>query len=458
MQNEPVALRRVPPVSRCAMAVLGVAVALCALYANLAFAVRDTAAYRFFPPFLPHVNANGSWGLGGEYFNIARALAAGDGYAHPFGSRTGPTAWQPPPLPTFLAALLWLSHGSRSFVVVIVLCLNSVVLIGTGWLVLRLAGQTTARVGIRTATVIFLLALLSQFHQCFQRAHDGWLVLLSLDGIIAGLCWWRPLEGAPNRACVAWGLFGGWCALVSPVVGLSWGALSVLVGRRPATWSPLALALLVAGLTLVPWTIRNYLVFGRLIPVKSNLFFEAYQAQCLQPDGLLLDFTGHPGSAQHAGGQAYRTLGETAFLERKREGFCQAVRLDPVDFLDRVGHRFLAATLWYVPFHGDHGRPPPLLLWLKRLTHPLPFLALLVLLYTAAHRPLTAPQRLVIGLYGLQLAPYVLISYYERYASPLLVVKALLLIWASDRLLGVFGRRPSARYPACLCQERTAAR
>src|SRR6185312_15246039 len=170
---------------------------------------------------------------------------------------------------------------------------------------------------------------------------------------------------------------------------------------------------LVAGLLLVPWTVRNYLVFGRLIPLKSNLFFEAYQAQCLQRHGLLLDFTGHPGAAQHAEGQAYRTLGETIFLQRKREQFCQAVYDDPVEFLDRVAQRFLAATLWYVPFHGDHGSPPPLILWLKRVTHALPFLALAVLLYTASRKPLSAPQWLVIGLYGFHLAPYVVISYYE---------------------------------------------
>src|SRR5690349_18637178 len=79
--------------------VVAAGVASCALYANLSFAVRDPADYRFFPPFLPHVNANSNGHLGGEYFFMARSLAAGDGFANPFQVRTGATAWQPPLLP-----------------------------------------------------------------------------------------------------------------------------------------------------------------------------------------------------------------------------------------------------------------------------------------------------------------------------------------------------------------------
>src|SRR5258707_147292 len=50
------------------------------------------------PPFTKH--------LGGEYYNIALALARGYGYADPFGAHTGPTAWMPPLFPFLLAGLL----------------------------------------------------------------------------------------------------------------------------------------------------------------------------------------------------------------------------------------------------------------------------------------------------------------------------------------------------------------
>jgi hypothetical protein len=321
--------------------------------------------------------------------------------------------------------------------------------------VLALARQTSSRAGAGLATLIFVLAMLCQFNQCFQRAHDGWLVMLSLGLLLAGLCRWQPLHGdwppgRPVLMCVGWGVFGGLCAQVSPVVGFSWGLLSMLVGLRQRAWSRLAVALLAAGLTLAPWTVRNYLVLGRLVPMKSNLAFEAYQSQCLQPDGVLQDFKGHPGDRFGFDGREYRTLGEIAYLERKREQFWQAVRADPVEFLDRVASRVLAATLWYVPFNRATEAKQPGFLWLNRLTHPLPFLGLLVLLFSAASRPLHRTQWLVIGLYVFHLLPYVLVSYYDRYAGPLLAAKALLVIWATDRLLsllrdtrgGVRGFRP----------------
>ena len=43
----------------------------------------------------------------------------------------------------------------------------------------------------------------------------------------------------------------------------------------------------------------------------------------------------------------------------------------------------------------------------------------------------------VIGVYLLFVLPYAAISYYERYATPLIGVKVLLVLWATDRLLGL---------------------
>jgi hypothetical protein len=70
-----------------------------------------------------------------------------------------------------------------------------------------------------------------------------------------------------------------------------------------------------------------------------------------------------------------------------------------------------------------------------RLTHPLPFLALVFLLAASFHEPLRWPQWVVIGVYIVCLLPYIAASYYERYAAPLVAVKVLLVVWAMDRLL-----------------------
>src|SRR5262249_53333520 len=162
------------------------------------------------------------------------------------------------------------------------------------------------------------------------------------------------------------------------VVGFAWGVSSFAAGLRQRAWSRLALAVLVAGLALAPWTVRNYLVFGRLIPVKSNLAYEMYQSQCLQPDGLLQlsTFASHPSGANGPERREYKALGEAAYLDRKREQFWEAVRSDPLDFLNRVAGRLLGATVWYVPMDRADMARRPWVLWVSRLTHPLPFLGL----------------------------------------------------------------------------------
>src|SRR5262245_66346977 len=66
--------------------------------------------------------------LHGEYFNIAKALYMGKGFADPFGAPTGPTAWQAPLLPGLEAATLWMSDGASSAVVRVLVVLHVSVL------------------------------------------------------------------------------------------------------------------------------------------------------------------------------------------------------------------------------------------------------------------------------------------------------------------------------------------
>src|SRR5262249_19396800 len=76
----------------------------------------------------------------------------------------------------------------------------------------------------------------------------------------------------------------------------------------------------------------------------------------------------------------------------------------------------------------------------------LPFLGVLVLIFTGIWRPLRWEQWAVMGVYLLYLLPYIAISYYDRYSMPLLGAKVLLVVWAGDRLLSLLleRRRESA--------------
>jgi hypothetical protein len=420
-----------------------VAVLGCSLYANFALLVRSPAVFRFFPPFESGNNAHKVDHLGCEYYNIAGALVSGRGFADPFLEQTGPTAWMPPVLCWVTAALRWATASDRESVAAFVVVLQDLALIGTGLLVIELARRTTGRVGL--ATAIFVAVLLGNFRQCFQFTHDCWIILAALDLLIAGMVWLRPL-GSSWRAAASWGAFGGICALLSPVVGFAWGILALVAGWRHGKRARLALALMAAVLTVAPWVIRNYLVFGRFIPVKSNLAYELHQSQCAQAGGVLRApaFSSHPASHNGEERTSYKRLGEMAYLDEKWRIFRDAVRANPGDFLKRVCNRFLAATLVYVPFNLTEGSRRAWVLWLNRLAYPLPFLCMLVLVCTARRRPLMHAEWIVMGVYLIYLLPYVLVSYYERYKFPVLVAEAALLVCGIDRArqwLAVTSRR-----------------
>ncbi len=122
----------------------------CAVWANLSFAITDPNDFRFIPPFERGVNVNANKHLGGEYFQIAKALVAGNGFADPMDQPSGATAWQPPVYPLLMAGLLWMLDGSREAVMAVVLFLQIYVLIATGLLVVALAEVTT---GERRSTI-----------------------------------------------------------------------------------------------------------------------------------------------------------------------------------------------------------------------------------------------------------------------------------------------------------------
>jgi hypothetical protein len=414
----------------------------CSIYANLSFAITDKEYLEYLPPFKPRINANWNHHLGAEYFHIAQALAAGKGFSDPFTNlESGPTAWMPPILPAILVSLLWMFDGDKDLVMVVVVFLQVLVVIGTGVLVLALARQTTSRLWTVMVLMLFLLGVVYDFRSWFQFTHDCWLVLLALDLLMAGLCWLRPLDRWTTAA--SWGLFGGLCALINPLVGFTWGFFSCMIGVHQRRWSRLAVTLLAAALALMPWTVRNYLVFGRFIPVKPNLAYELYQSQCLQPDGLIQLSTfqrHHPNSQGTRERQEYKTLGETAYLDRKSEQFWEAVEKDPQDFIERAADRFLGATLWYQPLERTEITKRPWVMKLTRWSHPLPFLAFLVLIFMAVYQRLHWAEWTAMGVYVLYLFPYIGISYYDRYAVPLLAVKVLLVVWAMDRLLSLLPR------------------
>src|ERR1041385_3664316 len=94
----------------------------------------------------------------------------------------------------------------------------------------------------------------------------------------------------------------------------------------------------------------------------------------------------------------------------------------------RGASRFLGVLLWYEPLNRSDEAERLWVRFLSRVTYPLPFLAMLVLLFTSFRERLSREQWTGVGVFLLYCLPYILISYYERYAVPLLAIKVLLVL------------------------------
>jgi hypothetical protein len=61
------------------------------------------------------------------------------------------------------------------------------------------------------------------------------------------------------------------------------------------------------------------------------------------------------------------------------------------------------------------------------------------------------------GAYVFYLCPYIAVSYYERYAVPLLAVKVLLVIWATDLVLSFLWPPKKSEAASALPEDRNPA-
>jgi hypothetical protein len=114
-----------------------------------------------------------------------------------------------------------------------------------------------------------------------------WIWDTSLSALLAALLLWTTLEVAESAKWRNWsgyGLLWGLTLMTNPALGsllpflLVWSAIRARTQTRApvtALRKPV-LALVLAVLCCIPWTVRNYSVFHRFIPFRSNFPFELY--------------------------------------------------------------------------------------------------------------------------------------------------------------------------------------
>jgi hypothetical protein len=178
-----------------------------------------------------------------------------------------------------------------------------------------------------------------------------WIWDTSLTALLAATLLWATLALSKSKSLRDWCMYGVLCGialLTNPALGallpflLGWAGLAVCrdyEGRRFA-WKRVALATSFAFLCCAPWTIRNYAVFHRLIPLRSNLPFELW----LGNNDIFDEHArnGRRSITRMEEARRYTQLGETAYLREKWQLATTFIETHPRLELQLTGRKFAA--------------------------------------------------------------------------------------------------------------------
>jgi len=265
--------------------------------------------------------------------NIAYSLAVGKGFSSPFRANTGPTAWTTPVYP-FLIAGIFRVFGVYTFPSYVAAVLLNVLLSTLACVPMFFAGKRIAGAGA-AAIGAWLWAV---FPNAILFTVSIWDV--SLSALLVATIFWATLRLPASRGWYEWLAYGflwGFAAMTNATLLLLLPFLLgwlVYVTRRLAR--P-ALALVIAILCCVPWTIRNYVVFHAFIPLRSVMGLQLWMGNNEQTQGRWAGAL-HP-IDNSADRERYLKMGEVAYMEQKKREALRFMLADPWRESGLIGNR-----------------------------------------------------------------------------------------------------------------------
>ena len=313
---------------------------------------------RFFVPFHPGSEVP----QGYEAVRVARNLLDGHGFASPFGLyATGRTAQMAPVYPFFQAAL-WRLFGTGDVgnflfhnveAVALALQIALFPLLARAFQMHTSAGLIAAVIGLTPAVV--------QAHPRWETNYVATLIAL----ITWGMCM-IAREGAPPSRIVVpvaflWGLliFANPNSVLPYCAWLAWWGFPLVSQRdAPAKGRARTLLILVVipAVVILPWIVRNHVVFERFIFIRGNLGMELNVSNnpCAQFGMRINQRTGcfqaiHP-SESIVEARKLGAMGEVAYQKALLNQAVEWIQQNPQRFLDLALQRF-----WLFWFPSDEG-------------------------------------------------------------------------------------------------------
>jgi hypothetical protein len=280
-----------------------------------------------------------------ETGSIAQAIATGQGYSNPFARNTGPTAWLTPIYPWLVVATFKIFgvFTIRAFYFLVFL---NIIFSSAACVPLYAVGKRISGVGVGAAAAwlwaVYPNAVMTPFE---------WIWDTSLAALLSIVLLWATMRLAESRRMRDWCLYGllwGFVLMTNPSLGsllpflLGWAAYRAWwkAAPRPIGNSRMlqpAAVLAIAILCCIPWTIRNYAVFHRFVPLRSNFPLELYIGNNENYDDQHPHYPGMVTKDRET--WRYIKMGETPFMDeemRKAKKFIFAhPRVESILFYER---------------------------------------------------------------------------------------------------------------------------
>jgi 4-amino-4-deoxy-L-arabinose transferase-like glycosyltransferase len=307
-----------------------------------------------------------------EMANIGYSLVRGLGFSSPFLWLSGPTAWTPPLYPWLVSVAFRVFGPFTDGAATALLSFNSVFSALTSWTVYRIARRLfDERVALWSGWIwaFFPFAIYWSV---------TWIWETALSAFLLSLLFMLTLEMDGDNRLRTWlryGLLWGLVALVNtsmliwlPFAGC-WLAFRLYRGGKRFL-APAILSAVVFWAVITPWLVRNYVVFHKFIPIRSDLGSELRAGNNPEAQGWFE--RDYRAGNNHALFAEYKQMGEVAHDVKQGRLAKEWIRENPGRFAILSCRRFF--YFWF----GEHGSEVQILRPLMILLTLLSFGGLLV--------------------------------------------------------------------------------
>jgi Dolichyl-phosphate-mannose-protein mannosyltransferase len=303
-------------------------------------------------PFLPY---------GYELGRVARAIAAGEGFSSPLRLvDSGPTAWFTPIFPYLVAGIfkIWGIFSDKSRLVIEMLnCAFASLTVIPIYEVARRTFRKNVAVGAAWTWVFLPTSLIFPFY---------WIWDTALAALFLALIFWATMAMREAKTILPWAGYGALWAmgvLINPSLLSLFPFLAgwaIWQSRRASSdWVKFSAAtVLIFAICLVPWTVRNYRVFGKFIVLRSNFGLELWLGNNPDVSDTWTPWL-HPNDSPEEA-QKYKQMGEIAFMGEKQQEAFTFMRTHPAETLRSMFRRFVGNWLAFTDNPADAWSVTPL--------------------------------------------------------------------------------------------------